>query len=62
MGIDDAERCRLGAQVHEDAHQHDMLDDVGEIAGMEGVAIVHARQVTCWSQVVKILGLPLSAQ
>jgi hypothetical protein len=29
---------------------------------VEGVAIVHARQVTCWNQVVKILGLPLSGR
>ena len=42
MGVDDAESRRLGAQVHENAHQHGVLDDIREIAGVEGVAIVHA--------------------
>ena len=42
MGVDHAERRRLLAQMHEDAREHRVLDDVGEIAGMEGVAIVHA--------------------
>ena len=41
MGVDDAERGRLVAQMHEDARQHRVLDDVGEIAGVKGVAIVH---------------------
>lgn len=43
MGIEDAERRRLLAQMREDQHEHDVLHDVGEIAGMEGVAVVHGR-------------------
>src|SRR5437660_10212945 len=42
MGIDHAERGRLVLQVDEDAHQHDVLDDVGEAASMKGVSVVHA--------------------
>ena len=41
MGVDDAKRRRLLLQIGQDADQHDVLDDVGEVAGMEGVAIVH---------------------
>jgi hypothetical protein len=29
-------------QIGENTHQHDVLDDVGEAAGMEGVTVVHA--------------------
>jgi hypothetical protein len=28
--------------MDEDAHQHDVLDDVREVPGMKSVAIVHA--------------------
>jgi hypothetical protein len=45
MDVDDAEGRRLGAQMHQDANDHDMLDDVGEIAGVEGVAVVHGRKL-----------------
>src|SRR5271165_4649248 len=41
MRVDEAERRRLASEVDEDARQNRVLDDVGEIAGMEGVAIVH---------------------
>src|SRR5262249_53564543 len=41
MGVDDAERRRLAAQVQENAGEHRMLDDVGEIAGVKSMAIVH---------------------
>ena len=41
MGVDDAEGRRLRAQMHQDANEHRVLDDVGKIAGMKGVAIVH---------------------
>src|SRR5262249_39788744 len=34
-------RGRLLAQVQQDAHQDGMLDDIGETAGVEGVAVVH---------------------
>jgi len=45
MGVDDAEGRRLGAQMEQDAHQHRVLEHVGEAAGVEGVAIVHARDL-----------------
>jgi hypothetical protein len=45
MGVDDAERRRLLTQMHEDAHQHRVLDHISEVAGVEGVTIVHARKV-----------------
>jgi hypothetical protein len=27
--------------MHEDAHQHRVLDHIGEIAGVKGVPIIH---------------------
>jgi hypothetical protein len=33
--------------MHEDANKHGVLDDVGEIAGVKGVAIVHGAK--SWS-------------
>jgi len=45
MGVDDAEGRRLLAQMHENAHQHRVLDHIGEIAGVKVVAIIHGRQV-----------------
>ena len=41
MGVDDAERGRLLAQVMQDTAQHRVLEDIGEAAGMEGVAVIH---------------------
>ena len=41
MGVDHAERRRLAAQIMQDAAKHRMLEHIGEIAGMEGVAIIH---------------------
>ena len=41
MGIDDAERGRLAAQMHEDARQHRVLVHIGKIPGVKGVAVVH---------------------
>ena len=41
MGIEDAERRRLRAQMQQDAHEHRVLEDIGEVAGVKGVAIVH---------------------
>src|SRR5215211_3451176 len=41
MGVDDAERGRLCAQMNENAGEDRMLDDVGEIAGVKGMTIVH---------------------
>jgi hypothetical protein len=33
-------------QIGQDTDQHEMLDDIGEVAGVKGVAIVHAALVT----------------
>src|SRR5205085_4163985 len=41
MRIDDPECARLQQEVHDDAGEDDVLEDVGKVAGMEGVAIVH---------------------
>src|SRR3984957_13596922 len=40
MGVDEAERAFLAGQIDEDAGQNGVLEHVGEIAGMKGVAIV----------------------
>jgi hypothetical protein len=40
MSVDDAERAGLLAQMDEHAGEHDMLEHVGEIAGMEGVTVI----------------------
>ena len=41
MGVDRPERRRLDPKMDEDARQDDVLHHVGEVAGVEGVAIVH---------------------
>ncbi len=41
MRVDDAERRRLQLQVLDDERQHGVLDDVREISGVVGVAVVH---------------------
>ncbi len=41
VGVDDAERAVLFPQMRDDAREHRVFDDVGEIAGMERVAVVH---------------------
>ena len=43
MGIDHAEGGWLFLQIDEDARQHDVLDDIGEISGVKGVTVVHAK-------------------
>jgi hypothetical protein len=43
MRVDDAEGRRFLLQIEENPHQHDVLDDIGEAAGMEGVTVVHRR-------------------
>jgi hypothetical protein len=43
MGVDDAERSGFVAQVREHAAQHGVLHDVGEVAGVIGVTVVHRR-------------------
>ena len=52
MGVDDAEGGRLLLQVKQDAHQHDVLDDVGKAAGVKGVTVVHAAWVTTSALVI----------
>ena len=44
MGVDEAERRVLAREIDEDARQDRVLEHVGEIAGMKGVAIIHERQ------------------
>ena len=39
--VEIAQRRVLAHQVREDARQHRVLEDVGEIAGVEGVAVIH---------------------
>src|SRR5204863_10047547 len=46
MGIDHAKRGLLLLQIEENAHQHDMLDDIGKATGVKSMAIVHGRGVT----------------
>ena len=41
MGVDHPEGRLLALQIGEHPHQQRVLHDVGEIAGVEGVAIVH---------------------
>ena len=41
MRIDHAEALVLFLQMRDQRHQRQMLDDIGEIAGMVGVAIIH---------------------
>ena len=41
MRVDHPERRGLLAQMHEDPREHRVLDHVGEIPGMEGVAVIH---------------------
>jgi hypothetical protein len=42
MGVDDADRRVLLLQIEDDPRQHRMLDHIGEVSGVKGVAIVHA--------------------
>ena len=44
VSVDEAERRVLAREVNEDARQDGVLEDVGEIAGMKGMAIIHDRQ------------------
>src|SRR6185312_13596302 len=41
MRIDNAKSRGLSAQVTQDATEHNVFHDVGKIAGVEGMAIVH---------------------
>jgi hypothetical protein len=42
MGLDGAERRWLRAKMQQDARQNNMLEDIGEIAGMELVTVIHS--------------------
>ena len=44
MGVDIAQRRVLLRQIDEDAREDRVLEDVGEIAGVEAVAVVHRRR------------------
>jgi len=47
MGVDHRQRCLLFEQVVEDGDQHRVLEHVGVIAGMEGMAVTeHGPMVT----------------
>ena len=41
MGVDDSKRSRFIAQIVQDAAKHDMLEYIGEIAGMEFMVVIH---------------------
>ena len=43
MGVDDAEGLFLGAQMNEHAGEHRVLEHIGEITGVETVAVIHGR-------------------
>jgi hypothetical protein len=42
MGVEDAERAWLAAQMRNDTRQRRMFDDVGEISRVKAVPVVHA--------------------
>src|SRR5262249_10604068 len=42
MGVDDTKPLVLLLEILDQAAEHGVLDDIGEIAGVVGVAIVHA--------------------
>jgi hypothetical protein len=46
MGVDHAEGGGLLLQMKQDAREHDVLDDIGEVAGVKGMAVVHAASST----------------
>ena len=41
MGIDHAERRFLAAKMQQNSHENGVLQNIGEIAGMECVAVIH---------------------
>ena len=41
MGLDIAERRRLAGEVNQDAREKNMLEDVGEIAGVKIMRVIH---------------------
>jgi hypothetical protein len=41
MRVKEAQRRILAHEIDEDARQQSVFEDIGEIAGVEGVTIVH---------------------
>jgi hypothetical protein len=41
MGVDETDRGFLAGEIGEETRQERVLENVGEIAGVEGVAVVH---------------------
>ncbi len=46
VGIEHEERAVLALEAVDQGQLHDVLEHIGVVAGMEGVAIVHGRQCT----------------
>jgi len=44
MGIHHAKRLFLGTQRRQYPYQHQVLEDIGHIAGVEGVSVIHGKQ------------------
>ena len=48
MAVDDAKRSLLLLQMHENPHQHDMLDDIGKAAGAGSAGHIHMHVLPRW--------------
>jgi hypothetical protein len=46
VGVEHEERAVLALEAVDQGQLHDVLEHIGVVAGMEGVAIVHGRQCT----------------
>ncbi|BAU89554.1 hypothetical protein MPPM_0949 [Methylorubrum populi] len=46
MGVDGPKRLVLGAEMREHAGQHEVLEHIREIAGVEGVTVVQGAFLT----------------
>src|ERR1700744_1288322 len=60
MAVDDSERRLLLAQMQQDRDQRHMLDDIGEIAGVVGMAIIHFEIVSSASPLVRGPNRPMT--
>ena len=49
MGVEREQRRRFGGQGIAERQQRDVFEDVGVVAGMEGVAVVHGDRVARWA-------------
>ena len=45
MGVDNAVRRRLAAEMEEKAREHRVLDHISKVPGVKGVTVVHGRRV-----------------